>query len=136
MVNENSVWIIGTCNNINLWLDYWMGTTLVSMPNIPAEMFPSLDARLASVIINGKWKIPPPLFYYPMVAVNTLKIMLPVTPLPDRCVWKHAPDCLLTSKLAHQFLLHPLVAIDWPAIIWRACIPPSHSFVLWRLIPI
>jgi len=32
-----------------------------------------------------------------------------------------------------MFLRSPLVRLDWPAVIWRTCIPPSHSFVFWRL---
>jgi len=62
-----------------------------------------------------------------------LKITLPVSPLPDKKIWKHAPDGVLTSKLAHLFMSPPLARLDWLAVIWRSCIPPSHSFVFWRL---
>jgi len=67
------------------------------------------------------------------VAASILKVTVPLALLPNIRVWKHAPDGVLSSKLAHQFLLQPLVTIDWAAIIWQGCIPPSHSFVFWRL---
>ena len=133
MVNDNSVWIIGSGTDINLWTDNWMGTPLATRLNVSSHMFPALDANLASVIIAGKWKIPPLLFDVPLLAATILNITLPVTPLDDRHVWKHASDGVLTSKLAHQFWLPPLVKHDWAQAIWRICILPSHSFIFWRL---
>jgi len=133
MVNENSVWIIGNGNDINLWLDNWMGTPLVSLLNPLVHMYSSLTAKLSSMMVNGKWQIPKPLIDFPTVAEQTLNITLPVTPLPDKRVWKHATDGILTARLAHMFLWPPLVRLDWLTIIWRTCIPPSQSFVFWRL---
>ena len=124
-VKENSVWIVGNGKDINLWLDNWMGTPLVVMLNTPTRMLPSLTMRLDAVINNGKWKIPSPLVDYPNVAEAILKITLPVSPLPDKKIWKHAPDGVFTSKLTHLFMCPPLARLDWPDVIWRSCIPPS-----------
>ena len=74
VVFENSIWIIGMGNNINLWLDNWMGSTLVALLDIPTELFSSLDASLASVISNGKWQIPSFILDHPMVAANILDV--------------------------------------------------------------
>lgn len=131
--NENFEWIIGNGNNINLWLDNWMGTPLVTLFNVPPSMFPTLDEKLDSIIVHGKWQIPKPLIDFPTVAENALKIMLLVTPLADRRIWKNAADGVLSAKLAYQALLPPVVTLDWATDIWRKCIPPSHSFVFWRL---
>ncbi|XP_024632876.1 uncharacterized protein [Medicago truncatula] len=133
VVTENSVWIIGNGNNINLWLDNWMDTSLVSLLNVPRHMFPSLTVKLSTVIVDGTWQIPRPLIDFPNVAAQALSITLPVTPLPDKRVWKHATDGVLTARLAHLFLRPNLVCLDWPVVIWRTCIPPSHSFVFWRM---
>jgi len=97
--------------------------------NVPPHMFPALDAKLASVIIGGKWKILVVLFDIPMLAATISDIALPVTPLEDRHVWKHSSDGMLTSKMAYQFLLPPLIKHTWTKAIWRTCIPPSHSFI-------
>jgi len=88
-VNENSVWIIGNGNDINLWLDNWMGTPLVSLLNPPVHMYSSLTAKLSSVMVNGKWQIPKALIDFPSVAEQTLNITLPITPLPDKRVWTY-----------------------------------------------
>lgn len=133
VVNENSVWIIGNGNNINLWLDNWLGTSFVSLLNILMHMYTSLTVKVATVIADGKWQIPRPLIDFPAVAEQALNITLPVSPLPDKRVWKHATDGVLTARLAHMFLRPTLIRLDWPAVIWRTCIPPSHSFVFWRM---
>ena len=106
---------------------------LVTLLNTPVHMYSSLMAKLSSVMVNGKWQIPRPLIDFPTVAEQTLNITVPITPLLDKRVWKHAADGILTAKMAHMFLRPPLVRLDWPAIIWRTCIPPSYSFVFWRL---
>ena len=133
MVNENSVWIIGNSNDINLWLDNWIGTSLVSLLNILMHMYPSLTVKLSTVIVDGKWQIARPLIDFPAVAENILNITLLVTPLPYKRVWKHATDGMLTARLAHMFLRPSLVRLNLPVVIWRTCIPPSHSFVFWRM---
>lgn len=61
-----------------------MGTPLVTLFNVPPSMFPTLDEKLDSIIVHGKWEIPKPLIDFPTVAENALKIMLPVTPFADR----------------------------------------------------
>jgi len=133
VVNENTVWIIGNGSNINLWRDNWMGTPLITLFNVPSSRFPTLDDKLDSIIDRGKWQIPKPLIDFPTVAENALKIILPVTPLADRRIWKNAADGVLSAKLAYHTLLPPHVTLDWAKDVWRNCIPPSHSFVLWRL---
>jgi len=110
-----------------------MGTPLVSLLNPLVHMYSSLTTKLSSVMVNGKWKIPKPLIDFPTVVEQTLNITLPITPLSDKRVWKHAADGILNARLAHMFLRPPLVRLDWSAVIWRTCIPPSHSFVFWRL---
>jgi len=39
----------------------------------------------------------------------------------------------LSTKLAFQFLHPSPTKLDWAAIIWWPCIPPSHLFVFWCL---
>lgn len=107
MVNENSVSIVGLGTAINLWMDNWSGISLAARLNVLSHMFPALDAKLASIIVAGKWKIPIVLCNIPLLAEAILSIVIPVTPLEDRHIWKHASDGVLTSKLAYQFLLPP-----------------------------
>ena len=136
-VTKNSVWIIGNGEKINLWLDNWMGSSLVSTLNTPPNMYPFLTAKLQSIIINGRWQLLPSLLNYPTVTDSIKKITLPITPLPDKRVWIHASDGTLTVKLAFQFLYPPSDTIEWASIIWRPCIPSSHwcpSYCSWASI--
>jgi len=113
-------WIIG-------WEQLW---SLFLTP--PPSMYPLLKTKLQSVIVNGRWQLLPSLLNYPTVADRILKITLSVTPLLDNRDWTHASNGILTSKLAFQFLSPTPAKLDWASIIWRACIPPSHSFLFWR----
>jgi hypothetical protein len=95
--------------------------------------FLPLTARLHSIIENGRWQSVHSIFHYPTVAESMLKISLPLTPLIDKHVWIHASDGILSAKLAFQFLNPPTPKLEWASLIWRSAIPPSHSFVFWRL---
>ena len=128
VVNENTVWIIGNGSSINLWRDNWMGTPLVTLFNVPPSRFPTLDDKLDSIIDHGKWQIPKPLIDFPTVAESALKIILPMTPLADRRIWKHAADGVLSSKLVYHTLLPPHVTLDWAKDIWHNYIPPFTFF--------
>lgn len=56
-VTENSVWIIDNSEQINFWLDNWMGSSLVSTLNTPPNMYPYLTAKFQSIIVNGRWQL-------------------------------------------------------------------------------
>jgi len=125
--------IVGNGEKINLWPDNWLGAPLVSILNGPSTMFPLLTARLHSIIENGRWQNIPSILHYPTVAGSILNISLPLSPLMDKNVWIHATDGILPAKLAFHFLNPPTANLEWASLIWRSAIPPSHSFVFWRL---
>lgn len=104
LVSSNTRWIIGNGENILLWFDNWMDSSLVSMLGLPSHLFPSLKANLAFVINDGKWNIPRTILDFPLVAAQIMQITLSVTPLSDKRVWIHSPDGQLSAKLAYQFL--------------------------------
>ncbi|MCH81318.1 RNA-directed DNA polymerase (Reverse transcriptase) [Trifolium medium] len=54
--------------------------------------------------------------------------------MPDQLVWTHSSDGLLTAKGAYNFLHPPKPSLCWARLIWWSFIPPSVSFILWRLI--
>jgi hypothetical protein len=47
---------------------------------------------------------------------------------------KHSKDGYLSAKDAYLHLNHPRPVLPWAELIWQHFIPPSHSFVAWRLI--
>jgi len=91
-VLDNSIWLIGNGERINLWLDNWLGASLVSILNINSDAFSSLSIKLSSVIDAGRWRLPPILLSNLVVAASISNITLPVTPLIDKLVWLHTPD--------------------------------------------
>lgn len=80
-----------------------------------------------------RWRLPPLLLSNSVVAASILNITLPVMPLIDKLVWIHTTDGDLTAKQAFLFLRGPSPMVDWTSLIWQPCIPPSHSFIFWRL---
>lgn len=118
---------------INLWLDNWLGSSLVSVFNINPAAWKSLCFTLFSVLDAGRWRLPPPLLSNSVVVASILNITLPVTPLLDKVVWIHTTDGDLSAKQVFLFLRGTSNLVDWATLIWRPCIPPSHSFIFWRL---
>lgn len=117
----NSMWIVGSGENINMWSD-----TLLSLLELPDTLAPSLLGKVSSLISNGQWDLPHGLLSIPLVADRIHNTIIPSIPLQDKLVWLHSPDGDLPSKQAYAFL-HPSAAVlPWASIIWRACIPPSH----------
>jgi hypothetical protein len=49
-------------------------------------------------------------------------------------VWRHSKDGRLSAKDAFFHLFPKPPALPWAALIWCNYIPPSHSFILWRII--
>jgi hypothetical protein len=77
-VSENSIWIIGNGEKINLWLDNWMGVTLASALNLLSHLFPHLTVKLQTIITDGRWQLLPSILAYPLVADSIPKITIPV----------------------------------------------------------
>jgi hypothetical protein len=67
------------------------------------------------------------------VEASVQNIVLPVTPISDQRVWPLSKDGKLSAKSAFLFLHGSRPSLVWPGIVWRSCIPPSHSFTFWRL---
>jgi len=117
---------------VHLWTDNWLGETLVNLLNIDPFFHSSFSGKVSDVIDNGCWKLPSDL----LVAAVTSRldgITLPRVQLPDSLVWPHSADGKLTSKHAVSFIRSAAPTLPWAEIIWNNCIPPSHSFSLWRL---
>ena len=117
---------------VHLWTDNWLGETLVNLLDIDPFFHSSFSGKVSDVIDNGCWKLPSDL----LVAAVTSRldgITLPRVQLPDSLVWPHSADGKLTSKHVVSFIRSAAPTLPWAEIIWNNCIPPSHSFSLWRL---
>ncbi|MCI11766.1 ribonuclease H protein, partial [Trifolium medium] len=131
---DNSIWLIGDGARICYWTDNWLGVTLVDALDISIALRPSLVAKVSNTIHEGTWTIPPLVEQYgPWLVDEILIITLPLTSTADCFVWKHSKNGILTSREAYEHLNSSGPALTWASTIWQNFIPPSHSFVAWRL---
>lgn len=131
-VLSNSMWIVGSGEQINMWTNNWLGDSLLSLLDLPASLAPSLPEKVSSIITNGQYDLPQVLLFFPLVTDRIIKTIIPISPLQDHLIWLHSSDGDLSSKHAHAFL-HPSAGVlSSLALIWRVSIPPSHS-IFWRL---
>lgn len=61
------------------------------------------------------------------------KIVIPIEAGSDQRVWCTSDTGNLTFKEAYRFLYPSSNALNWCKLIWKHFIPPSKSFVVWRL---
>jgi len=59
---------------------------------------------------------------------------IPIVQKEDRLIWKNNASGELTLKDAYLFHSPAGPKRSWAKLIWNAAIPPSKSFLVWRLI--
>ncbi|XP_019460146.1 PREDICTED: uncharacterized protein LOC109359906 [Lupinus angustifolius] len=129
----NSVWIIGNGQKTNFWLDNWLGEPLVDTLNIPLHLHNHLKATVADFISNEAWIIPHTLTSkYPNLTSQICNII--PNSETDKLAWKSSNDGLLSAKDAYLHLNPGSVQHNWGPILWSDAIPPSKSFIAWRLL--
>ncbi|XP_019431608.1 PREDICTED: uncharacterized protein LOC109338759 [Lupinus angustifolius] len=133
MVVMNSRWLVGDGRNINFWTDNWLGETLVDALHIPTHLYTSLKAKVADFISGFNWVIPLSLLLrFPEIISKTKDI--PIANSRDRFIWQNSSDGILIAKLAYDSLTHSNSPNHWRNNIWFNSIPPSKSFITWRLL--
>ncbi|XP_039690616.1 uncharacterized protein [Medicago truncatula] len=132
-VMSNSLWIVGNGNNIHFWTDNWLGVPLVELMNINVDFHGHMKGMVSEVIVNGTWNIPAVISDFGDIKESLDAVVISRTQLRDVLVWKHSLDGALNSKISSSFMRPPSQVRPWAASIWRAAIPPSHSFIFWIL---
>jgi len=120
-VLDHSLCLIGNDSRINFLMDNWLGTPLVSIFNIQHSRH--LTCTLLDFIVDENLQIPGYFLMNPLVEASVQNIVLSVTPLSNRCICPFSKDGKLYAKSAFLFF-----HCQRPSLIWRPCIPPSHSF--------
>ncbi|GAU46013.1 hypothetical protein TSUD_401350 [Trifolium subterraneum] len=132
---SNSVWVIGDGTNINYWTDNWLGEPLAGALNLPDNVCKTLNTRVCDLLENKRWLIPPIInALAPWLVEEIRTVIIPLTPLEDKLVWKNSKDGDLSAKDAYLHLTPPPTSLHWATLIWQGFIPPSCSFILWRII--
>lgn len=135
IVIQNSVWQIGNGQVVNFWKDKWLDYPIVHLLDIPQHVHGSLHSSVAAFIRGNSWEIYHDLAHrFPSLAAKIKQILIPLFNIEDSLVWTGNESGCLTFKEAFNFLHPSQNAISWCKLIWSAVIPPSKSFLVWRLL--
>lgn len=91
--------------------------------------------KVSDCITDGTWCLPNCIMARdPALATQICKITLPAEDIPNMLCWTSAPDGKLTSKIAFRPLNGIGQRVVWANLLWNSYIPPSRSFITWRLL--
>lgn len=135
ILKDNSAWQLGDGQNINFWTDVWLPQSVTDIIHAPSYLGEHLTAKVSDFIINRKWFIPPYLDRnFPELAALIRSVPIPLQPSHDQLRWALSDSGCLSFKGAFEHC-NPLGQIvPWSKLIWHPHIPPSKSFILWRLL--
>lgn len=107
---------------------------MVNLLQIHAHMHHALCASVSDFIINGYWFIPD-ILNHKYLALYSLvsQVEIPLVSCDDKMVWTDSSTRQLSFKEAYQFLNPISNTIGWNKQIWLQHVPPSRSFLVWRL---
>jgi len=133
-IDANSIWLIGTGKDIYFWLDPWCGESFVSVLDIPVHLHHNLKARVSDFINDFNWNFPLEVEnVFPILKQLALKVTLPINVRKDTLLWKPSNTGVLTFKKAFLFKQGTGQNSHWAKDLWSPDIPPSQSFLVWRI---
>lgn len=98
-------------------------------------VLPDLRATVSDFISNSSWQTPLSVMQsFPSMVPLIQNVIILFDPGPDILVWKNSANGDLTFIEAYTFLFPNQNQVKWGKIIWSKSIPPSRSFLTWRLI--
>ncbi|GAU29492.1 hypothetical protein TSUD_65280 [Trifolium subterraneum] len=131
---DNSRLQLGNGSKINFWNHDWCGSALSSLFNFPHHVQPNLHSTVSDYIANQQLHIPWQLQQsFPSLISHVTKVTIPIEEKQDQLIWKHSKSGVLSLKDAYHFTSPARPKLDWTRFIWNAAIPPSKSFMMWRL---
>lgn len=134
-VLNNTSWQLCNVNSINFWKDRWLSEPVVDLIRIPQSLHCSLNAKVRDFISNHSWCIPQEFsLSFPFVAEEIRKIIILLFCVEDQLVWSKSDSGELKIRDAFHFLNPQGNSVSWGKIIWSSCIPPSRTFLLWKLL--
>lgn len=137
LVIANSYWQIGDGSIINFWRDKWLTQPIVDLLQIHEPVHNSLHSVIADFLHGNSWSIPLSLASkFPRLYEDFRHVVVPINPCPDQLVWNGSESGILTHKDVVSFINqnHAQVPAAWGKTIWNPTIPPSKSFIAWRII--
>lgn len=131
---DNISWQLGDVTQINFWKDNWLSSPIADQLQIPSYLQQNLHATVSEFIINNNWSILVTLAeHHPALAASIAQITIPILASQDQIVWSLSDSGLLSSKEAFHFLNPHGPRVPLCKLIWHPNVPPSMSFLFWRL---
>ncbi|CAJ2650982.1 unnamed protein product [Trifolium pratense] len=131
---NNTCWMIGNGRRINFLLHNWSGVPLVDLFNVPRNLQSQLNYPVSDFIFDHQWHIPMDIqTAFPQLLSYLQQFSIPFEDKEDFLIWNHTTSGELTMKDAYQFFSNPGPTASWSKTIWNIAIPPSKSFLVWRL---
>ncbi|PNX55034.1 hypothetical protein L195_g048658, partial [Trifolium pratense] len=131
---NNTCWMIGNGRRINFLLHNWSGVPLVDLFNVPRNLQSQLNYPVSDFIFDHQWHIPMDIqTAFPQLLSYLQQFSIPFEDKEDFLIWNHTTSGELTMKDAYQFFSNPGPTASWSKTIWNIVIPPSKSFLVWRL---
>jgi hypothetical protein len=62
------------------------------------------------------------------------QVSIPIEDKNDKILWMHATSGDLSLKKAYQHFTPSGNIVSWAKLLWNLAIPPSESFMVWRLL--
>jgi ribonuclease HI len=131
---DNTCWLLGNGERINFWLHNWSGNSLVNLLNIPPGLHKQLTYTVSDYFYNNQWYIPMDLqTTFPQLLPYLNQQSSPLLEFGDQVIWKHSTSGDLSLKDAYSFFTQASPKVSWAQMVWNNAIPPSKSFMVWRL---
>ncbi|CAI8593724.1 unnamed protein product [Vicia faba] len=101
---ENTAWLVGTGENINLLLDNWCGKRVADLLQIPQTHYSKLNSKLSCIISNNQLAVISSLLTLIPELMNYIKDIMVAKNKNDMNVWCPESDCILMLKRAYLHL--------------------------------
>lgn len=103
--------------------------------NIPSNLHQSLKSTCAEFIHDNSWNIPIEILdRFPDIRSDLAQTEIPLFNAHDHLIWQGSSGRELAFKDAFNHFHPAQPSCSWINLIWSNVIPPSKSFVTWRLI--
>lgn len=131
----NCRWPLGDGCSINFWNDRWLSQPFVDFLQCPRSMNNFIHSKVKDFIKDGNLKIPRMLLRRSSSLLAELKqTVILINPAKDVLIWSNSNSGKLSMKEASSLLQVHNQLQDWGKIIWCNDVPPSKTFLIWRLI--
>lgn len=111
-----------------------VGLPLCEVFHIRPNIHNSLTSRVYDYLNDFQWIIPWQLqVQFPNLTQIVENIVIPLEHKQVKLMWTNSKSGDVSLKDAYQLKSHTMQKIHWATTIWSIDIPPSRSFVAWRI---